>query len=312
VRVMAHRCMGVCLHWTGDCAGALEQFDAVIALYDPERDRPLAAILGFDVRVQTALLACWDLLILGRPDQAAQRFALFRSELHDVHHKHSQLFALAFGAVFSLLMQDREAAFEQLTEALALAAEQRFTHVGAWTRLILAAQFTVLNDAEAGLAQARYSYETYVAATGASQAGTGLVLNATYFLGLLAQACEAAGAEDEAGSLLDRALDGARRSGEGWFEPELHRLKAEWLLHHVPETEARAEAAFGRAIDLAERRKALLWVLRSTVSLARLYRAQGRLSMAREVLTRATGRFSEGQHWPELVGAKALLADLSS
>jgi class 3 adenylate cyclase/tetratricopeptide (TPR) repeat protein len=46
VRLIAHRCMAVCLHWTGDFVGALENFDIVLGMYEPGRDRDLAAIWG--------------------------------------------------------------------------------------------------------------------------------------------------------------------------------------------------------------------------------------------------------------------------
>ena len=76
--MVAHRSMGLCLHWIGDATGALEHFDRVLALYDPERDRHLATLLGFDARLQAAFLSCFDLLVLGRLDQAQKRFELAR------------------------------------------------------------------------------------------------------------------------------------------------------------------------------------------------------------------------------------------
>jgi class 3 adenylate cyclase len=79
VRMVAHRCMGVCLHWTGEAAGAAEHFDRVLALYNPTRDRQLATLLGFDARVQATYLSCWDLAILGHLDQALRRFELART-----------------------------------------------------------------------------------------------------------------------------------------------------------------------------------------------------------------------------------------
>src|SRR5262249_2500662 len=127
VRLIAHRCMAVCLHWTGDFVGALEHFDAVLGLYEPTRDRQLAAILGFDPHIQAAFLSCWDLLILGHSDRAAARFRRARDHLGYLDHKHSRVAGLGFGGIFSLLMQDLELALRQLAEAVEIATEQRFT-----------------------------------------------------------------------------------------------------------------------------------------------------------------------------------------
>ena len=58
---------------------SLEHFDRVLALYDPDRDRQLATLLGFDARIQAAFLSCFDLMVLGHLDQALRRFELASS-----------------------------------------------------------------------------------------------------------------------------------------------------------------------------------------------------------------------------------------
>jgi predicted ATPase len=310
VQLIAHRCMAVCLHWTGQFTDALAHFDRVLDLYDPARDRQLAGILGFDVYVQAAFLACWDLLILGRPEQAATRFELARTQLRDIEHKHSHAFALGYGGVWSLFMGDQDSAFRQLTETLELATEQRFAAWVGTADLLLGSVFTAAADGARGLAQAREGYARYAAAAGISHADTGLVLNATFYLALLAHACEAAGMPAEAREHLDTALDVAARSGECWFEPELHRLKAEWLLRNAPGEEAQAEATFIHAIDHAFRQNALFWELRASVSLARLHVALGRPERARELLNRVCEKFSDKRALPELREAETLLAGL--
>ncbi len=84
----------------------------------------------------------------------------------------------------------------------------------------------------------------------AEHAGTGLVLNTPYYLALLAGACEAAGVPSDARTHLEAAIDAAERTGECWFEPELHRLKGEWLLRHDPEPRSRGGGRL-RACDRA-------------------------------------------------------------
>ena len=65
-------------------------------------DRHLATLLGFDARLQAAFLSCFDLLVLGRLDQAQKRFELARLQLGDTDHKHSRAFAYGYGGMFSL------------------------------------------------------------------------------------------------------------------------------------------------------------------------------------------------------------------
>jgi class 3 adenylate cyclase/predicted ATPase len=311
IQLVAHRCMGVVMHWTGEFAGALEHFDRVLALYDPAQHGQLATIVGFDVGIQAAFLSCWDLLVLGYPDRALARFELAVARLGEVNHRHTLVFALGYGGIFSLFLQDNERAFRQLSEASELASEQ---HFAAWIGIcavVLGSVFTARDDGARGLAQARDGYAKYEASTGASDTDTPLVLNSTYYLALLAHASEAAGIFAEARSYLDAAIDVAERSGECWFEPELHRLKGEWFLCHNVGEETQAEAAFMVAIERAARRNALFWELRASVSLAKLLVTLHRPGRARDVLAPVYQRFTEGLDWPDLREAERLLASLS-
>ena len=311
-QLIAHRCMGVSLHWSGEFAGALKHFDRVLALYDPARDRQLAPVLGFDLGVQAAVLSCWDLLILGRPDQALARFEQATSQFGDVEHKHSRVFALGYGGIFSLFLGDRERALSQLAEAFELASEQHFAAWEGISSIVLGANFTVRADGARGLEQARAGYARYAAANGAPDVSSALVLNGTYYLGLLALACESAGASADALVYLDSATDSAARSGERWFGAELYRLKGEWLLCHAPSGEVQAETAFREAIDLAAQQGALLWQLRASMSLARVFLAHGELGRARDALAPVYAQFSEGFDRTDLQQAAALLHCLAA
>ena len=53
-------------------------------------------------------------------------------------------------------------------------------------------------------------------------------------------------------------------------EPEMHRLKGEFLLHFDPERLADAEACFRQAVAIARRHQAKALELRATMSLARI------------------------------------------
>jgi predicted ATPase len=154
-------------------------------------------------------------------------------------------------------------------------------------------------------------YTKYTATTATrTPTGTAPALNATYYLALLAGACDAGGMPSDARVHLDAAIDVAVQSGERWFGPELYRLKGEWLLRHTPGSEDEAKTAFERAIDWATQRNARLWELRAAVSLARLYVARGHPDRARDTLAPVYQWFSEGLDLPDLRQAQALIASL--
>jgi predicted ATPase len=68
---------------------------------------------------------------------------------------------------------------------------------------------------------------------------------------------------------------------------------------------------FCQAIDVARDQRTKLWELRATVSLAHLWRDQGRGSEARARLAAAYAWFTEGFDAPDLTAARALLTELA-
>jgi predicted ATPase len=68
---------------------------------------------------------------------------------------------------------------------------------------------------------------------------------------------------------------------------------------------------FNRALDVARKQQAKSWELRSAMSLARLWRNQGKRDAARELLAPVYGWFTEGLDTLDLKEAKALLDELA-
>ena len=138
------------------------------------------------------------------------------------------------------------------------------------------------------------------------------MVNQTYFLGLLAQTCYEAGKTCEAPYLLATALEAAESTGERWIEAELHRLNGEWCNGNFHKVNEEPEVNFRRALAVAKAQHAKIWELRAAMSLARLWREQGKRQQARELLTPVYCWFTEGFDTLDLKEAKALLDELAS
>jgi predicted ATPase len=102
------------------------------------------------------------------------------------------------------------------------------------------------------------------------------------------------------------------------LQAELYRIKGELLLAQPtptldspvdPVTEA--EASFLRAIETARQQEAKSLELRATVSLCRLWQAQGKVAEARSLLAEIYNRFTEGFDTADLVEASRLLDALA-
>ena len=82
------------------------------------------------------------------------------------------------------------------------------------------------------------------------------------------------------------------------------------LLSGKPDA-AEAEAYFERALAIARKQHAKSFELRAAMSMARLWRDQGKGDEARELLAPVYGWFTEGFDTLDLKRAKALLDELA-
>ena len=75
---------------------------------------------------------------------------------------------------------------------------------------------------------------------------------------------------------------------------------------------AKAKVYFERALTVARQQQAKSWELRASMSLARLWRDQGKVQEARELLAPVYGWFTEGFDTRDLKEAKTLLEELAA
>ena len=123
----------------------------------------------------------------------------------------------------------------------------------------------------------------------------------------LAAAYAELGQLDDALRCVGEAMSAVETTGERWCEAEVYRVTGEIALMA---DELKAETHFDRALAVARQQQAKSWELRGSMSLARLWRDQGKVSEARELLVPVYGWFTEGFDTSDLKEAKALLNEL--
>jgi hypothetical protein len=141
---------------------------------------------------------------------------------------------------------------------------------------------------------------------------------------MLAEMVSETGQTERGLALLAEALATVEESGERLWEAEIYRLKGEFLFKKggkgpvLSAVEGRTAArglspedCFHKAIDIARRQSGKSLELRSTVSLCRLWRSQGKHERARQRLAEIYNWFTEGFDTVDLTEAKALLVELS-
>jgi predicted ATPase len=98
---------------------------------------------------------------------------------------------------------------------------------------------------------------------------------------------------------------------ERWYEADIHRTAGEIALILPEHDVAKAEACFEHALAVARQQQARSWELRASMSMARLWRDQGKRNEARDLLAPVYGWFTEGFDTLDLKEAKFLLEELA-
>ena len=129
-------------------------------------------------------------------------------------------------------------------------------------------------------------------------------------LSYLASAYAELGQFDDAWRCIGEAMTAMETTKERWCEAEVNRIAGEIALKSPEPDAAKAEAYFERALTVARQQQAKSWELRAAMSMARLWRDQGKRDEARDLLAPVYGWFTEGFDTLDLKEAKALLDEL--
>ena len=128
----------------------------------------------------------------------------------------------------------------------------------------------------------------------------------------LAMAHAQLGQFNEACRSIGDAMTAMETTKEKWFEADIHRIAGEIALMSPEPDRVKAKAYFEHALRIARDQQAKSFELRAAMSLARLWRDQGKVSEARELLAPVYGWFTEGFDTRDLKEAKALLEELGA
>jgi predicted ATPase len=140
---------------------------------------------------------------------------------------------------------------------------------------------------------------------------TGATLFVPFYQSYLATAYTELSSVADARRSIDEAMMAIETTKETWCEAEVHRIAGEIALKSPKPDPTKAQAYFNCALAIARQQQAKSWELRAAMSLARLWRDQGKRDEAHDLLAPVYGWFTEGFDTLDLKEAKALLAELA-
>ena len=330
----AHMSLGLPVFWLGAPALAREHLESALALYHPQQQSPpvFRAMQDRSVILSYTAAALWQ---LGYPDQALQRSREAIVLAQELSHPFSLAMALDFASWLSQLRREWQSAREQAEAAMTLSIDYGFSYwlavgmiLGGWAR-------AEQGSGEEGIEQMCQGLTAYRA--------TRAELVWPYWLALLAEVYEKRGQTQEGLATATEALAQVEKTGERFWEAELHRLYGELALRageratrragdkatiaHSPDrpfAHSSPEASFLKAIAIARQQQAKSLELRAVMSLVRLRQQQTaqyasrttqhetreKLNEAHRMLSVVYNWFTEGFDTADLQEAKALLEDL--
>ena len=302
--LVAHRLMGLTLLFCGDIAGSRVHLDRAIALYDPVAHRALAMRFGTDTRASVLSFRSEGLWVLGHPQAALEDADRAVDDARDTVHAGSLMYALCISGLTHVFCGSYAAAKAQSEEAVALANEKRTP---------TCRQFALINIGcvSALTGKASEAVEMLTSELAVWQRLTGTTLWRPFFLSCLAGAYAGLKQFDNAWRSIGEATTTVETTKERWCEAEVHRMTGE-IAWKAPEPDVvKAQTYFEHALQIARQQQAKSWELRASMSLARLWRDQGKVQQARGLLAPVYGWFTEGFDTRDLKDAKALLEELS-
>jgi predicted ATPase len=294
--------MGQAHFYSGDFDAARPHFENGLAVYDPERDRAMAALNGYDIGATCHMWLAHVLYCRGSPDEALRHATEAIAAARAAAHPQSEVVALAVAALIHQLRGEEALCLERVEAALALSTEQILPFAATYAIGPSGWALVKRGEAEEGLARLRAGIDAHRA--------SGARLRTPDRLALLAAACLAAGRIEEGLSAVRDALTETDETKVRWYDAELNRLEGELLLASEDPDESRAEASFRKALGIAGGQKAKSWELRAATSLAKLLARQGKHEEAHALLAPIHDWFTEGFDTADLKAAKALLDDL--
>jgi predicted ATPase len=302
--LMAHRFMGISALYTGDIAEGRTHLEQAIALYDATEHRPLATRFGLDAGVHALCYRSWALWMLGYPNAALADLDHALSVARENGQAPTLMVALVVALLPHICCGNYETANRLADELVALAEAKGALLWNAVGRIMRGDVLSSIG---------KFSDAVQMITTGIdAEKATGATLWIPWFASSLALAHAELGKFEDACRCIDEAMTAAEITKERWYEAEVNRIAGE-IARKSPEPDAaKSEAYFERALAVARQQQARSWELRAAMSLARLWRDQGKGKQARELLTPVYGWFTEGFDTRDLREAKSLLEDLAS
>lgn len=287
----------------GRLVDSVQTCEQAYALVTPQLAAAVLRILPYDVHNYSLIPIMHAQWLMGRPDSALATLRKVLAQSTAAQHPHAIAWSLAQGMLPVLILRrEPDAALEHGCRAVALCERHGLVELLAHAQQSVGLAYLMLGRFDQGMPLLR-------ASDLARQGYRTEVMNSMHAV-IEAEQYRRHGRLDDARAALRRAFELMEKTGERFWEAELHRVQGELLLVGQGPRATEAEACFEKAAVVSRAQGALSLELRVAASLARLRQQQHRRQDARAVLGSVYDRFTEGFDTADLREATDLLAAL--
>ena len=304
ILLQAHHSAWPIRWFVGELTDANLHIDAALQIYDEVRHATQRFFYhGHDPAVCGLSIKAVLQWLLGHPTQGIRAECDAIDLARRLRHVPSLAHALWFVCQAQVTRNDAAAVIETANELLRLSEEHGLPLTRAIASVYLGWALGQAGDNALGVQRMEEGLAAYYR--------LGARNNLTFAICLSAETYLMDKQYEKSMEQVSAALTASSEIGDRWCVPQINMIRAR-ILQQTGFSGDAAEASLRMAIDAAQSQGAKGSELRAATSLARLWRDQGKVQQARELLAPVYGWFTEGFDTRDLKEAKALLEELAA
>ncbi|ABW25876.1 adenylate/guanylate cyclase domain-containing protein [Acaryochloris marina] len=309
---MACHAVGYTHFYRGEYVDARKVANEGLARFEFEAEQHLVFETQLSSAVCIHMFLAGSLWMLGYPDELPKQVEAAMELAQNLHHLPNKAYALGASLHQYQLTRHLPLVEDKAAELLDISRAEGFLLWIPVAMLFHGWSMAWQGRTQEGLQEMIEGLELF------KNTGTSVIF--PQVMGMLAEVYWLSERFEEAFQALDAGIQEATTRNEHHMEPELYRLKAEFLWQRFSQTQPKLQASdanivedcFKEAISLALKQNAIMLELRAVLSLGRFWHSQGNVDAARECTFEIYNRFTEGLGTPDLSQVRMFLDEIES
>lgn len=302
--------VGYTQFYSGEYVDAKEMATEGLSRFDLESERHLVLATQLSSAVCIRMFLAGSLWMLGYPEQLPEQVEAAMALAQKLQHLPNKAYALGASLHQYHLTRNLPLVQEKAEELLNISQAEGFLLWIPVAMLFHGWSAALQGRVQDGLQEMLQGLELF------KKTGTSVIF--PQVMGMLAEVYWLAECVDEAFDALEEGVQEATSRNEHHMEPELYRLKAEFLWRKscsdpgiLQQSDIETvEGYFQKAVLLARKQQAIMLELRAILGLSHIWYSQGKVAIARENVSKIYSKFTEGWSTPDLRQARDFLGEL--